>query len=356
MRSLPIFACCGWLTLLACLPAARTQEKPTATVIDPATIAAYEKLGASCHMRAHITDNGLHYSLGFPPSERCVPAVSFGGDPQGELSDISVPFCLRFSHGALTEARLKHLAGLKNLVALDVDGYAITDATLKDVAGIKKLRALTLYNSQLTGVGLKQLAGLQNLTVLHLQGPQLTDAGLKELVDLKKLTVLGLSSPKVTPAGLKELANGKSLRTLALESHLFTDANLRVLREVGLLHKLRQAAGKADARPTSPDEVVTLRLPGEQLTDVGLKEFATFNNLTFLELPDTLVTDTGLKEVAGFKQLSTLVLRQTRVTDAGLTALEPLKNLSYLDLRDTRVTATGLLYLREALPKCNVER
>ena len=55
--------------------------------------------------------------------------------------------------------------------------------------------------------------------------------------------------------------------------------------KVGLLHKLRQAAGKADARSMLPDDVVTLKMSGEQLTDLGLKELATLKNLTFLACP-----------------------------------------------------------------------
>src|SRR5262249_2661328 len=109
MTSLQALAWWGWLTLLACATAAPAQEKPAVPVIDPATIAAYEKLGASCHTRAHITDHGLHYSIGFPPTERCVAAVSFVREPQGELPDMSAPFCLYFAHGALTEAQLKKL-------------------------------------------------------------------------------------------------------------------------------------------------------------------------------------------------------------------------------------------------------
>ena len=144
MKSLQRVAGCSWFTLLACTTAVQAQEKPVVTVLDPATIASYEKLGASCHTRAHITDNGFHYSIGFPPTERCVAAFSFVREPQGELPDVSVPFGLYFAHGALTETQLKKLTSLKNLVALDVDGYAITDATLKDVAGIKKLRGADL--------------------------------------------------------------------------------------------------------------------------------------------------------------------------------------------------------------------
>ena len=46
----------------------------------------------------------------------------------------------------------------------------------------------------------------------------------------------------------------------------------------------------------------------------------------------------------------------TLVTDAGLKELEGLKELTVLDLRKTKVTETGLAYLREVLPKCNVQR
>jgi hypothetical protein len=356
MRSLQRAGLLGGLILLAGSVAARAQEKAAGPIPARATIAAHEKLGGFSGTLAHITDQGFWYSIGLPPTHDSVPAFSYVREPEGDLPDAGVPFCLHFAHGALTGARLKQLAGLKNLVALEADGFAVTDATLKDVARIRKLRVLVLENSQLTGAGLKELATLPDFSVLGLNIPRVTDAGLRELAALKKLTVLGLSSPRVTAAGLKELANVKSLRTLILPAHLVTDANLRALREAGLLHRLYQAAGKGEQRPNSPADVRTLRLGYAHVTDAGLKELAPFRNLTFLDLTEVKVTDAGLKELAGFKKLSTLGLYRTRVTDAGLKELEPLQNLTDLNLRDTRVTAAGLLYLREALPKCRAAR
>jgi hypothetical protein len=306
------------------------QEKASVPSTDP--LAAYQKLGASVHMRFHITDVGYRYSVNVPPTDQSVATISFIREPLGDLLDAGAPFCLHFAHGALTPARLKQLSVLKNLVALDMDGYAVTDVTLKDVAGIKKLRALVLHNSLLTGVGLKELAALPDLSVLHLNVVHLTDEGLKELATLKKLTALGLASRKVSAAGLKQLADVKSLRTLTLDSQMITDANLRALREAGLLHKLRQAVGKGDVRPSSLDEVLSLDLSG------------------------TLVTDGALKELVGLKKLSHLILNHIRVTNAGLKELEPLQGLTHLHLSGTRVTEAGLLYLREALPHCKAVR
>jgi Leucine-rich repeat (LRR) protein len=352
MRTLPSLHWCAGLALLACTTTARSQQGRPVIAND---LAAFEKLGATCHTLANFTEKAFYYSIGIPPLERSVPAISFVREPQGNLPDLTTPFSLYFAHGALTEAQLPQLAGLKNLVALDVDGYAINDATLKQVAGIKKLRALVLHNSLLTGVGLKELSSLPDFSILSLHTPQITDAGLKELAALRKLTVLGLSSPKITAAGLRELAHVKSLQTLTID-HLLTDANLRVLREVGLLHRLRQAVGKGDARPGSPDEVESMTLTAAQITDASLKELAPLRNLTFLDLSSTQVTDAGLKEVASFKKLTALVLANTQVTNAGLTRLEPLQHLTSLNLRNTQVTDAGLLYLREALPQCQVIR
>jgi Leucine-rich repeat (LRR) protein len=354
MKSLRLCIGCGCLALLTVSIPGLAQDK--APVIKPDAKAAYEKLGALGHLRAHITDHGFYHSIGMPPTQDSFVAFEFVREPQGELPDPAIPFSLRFAHGALTEAGLKELGGLKHLVALTADGYAITDETMKDVARITKLRALVIQNSLLTGEGLQELAGLPELTVLDLTVPRLTDAGLAELAALKNLKVLALSGTKVTPAGLKALAKIKGLRTLSLGNQLMTDANLGALREAGLLHKLRNASGKGDTRPASPDDVETLRLPYLPISEAALREFAVLKNVTFLELTSTNVTDAGLKEVARFKKLATLELFKTRVTDAGLKELESLRNLTNLNLRDTEVTSAGLQYLNEALPNCKVHR
>ncbi len=235
-----------------------------------------------------------------------------------------------------------------------------------------------------------------------------TDAGLKNLAHLKTLTTLHLFYTQVTDVGLKELAGFKKLNTLELSDRQLTDTGLRTLREIGLLHALRQAAGADGKRPTTPDDVTTLDLSNTQVTGIGLKELAGLKNLTTLRLdrivqnvtrftdtgvtdtglrtlreigllhalsraagangkrpttPDdvitldlskTLVTDAGLKELAHLKNLTALDLSWTKVTDAGLNELAGLNGLTTLNLSNTPVTRGGVAGLQKALPKCRI--
>lgn len=228
----------------------------------------------------------------------------------------------------------------------------LSDDGVRKIAALKQLQRLTVYaqdNKNITDAGIKDLKQLTNLTHLLLQCPGLTDAGLRELAPLKNLTTLYLVAEGVRGAGLKDLAPLKNLTTLELFYPALNDASLRNLRAIDLLHALNLATAKDGARPKSADEVIAFDLSSTVATDAGLKELASFKNLTTLSLP-AKVTDAGLKEVAQFKNLTTLHLGYAQVTGAGLRELTQLKNLSslFVPFTDSSLRAMreiGLLHL-----------
>ena len=57
----------------------------------------------------------------------------------------------------ITDAGLKHLAALKNLQNLDLNGTQVTDAGLKELAGCKNLHSLDLRETQATEEGVAEL-------------------------------------------------------------------------------------------------------------------------------------------------------------------------------------------------------
>ncbi len=67
------------------------------------------------------------------------------------------------------------------IVRVELSRTKVTDAGLKHLAGLKQLRTLYLDHTKVTDAGLKHLSGLRQLQWLHLGHTQVTDAGLKHL-------------------------------------------------------------------------------------------------------------------------------------------------------------------------------
>jgi hypothetical protein len=90
-------------------------------------------------------------------------------------------------------------------IFVDLSNTKVTDAGLKHIKELNQLIVLSLGNTQVTDAGLKELKGLKQLLLLDLEETKITDTGLKELKELKTLTWLNLHGTKVTDAGIKEL-------------------------------------------------------------------------------------------------------------------------------------------------------
>jgi internalin A len=221
-----IVLCIGVSDLSAQTP---KQTEPTEEQVETAK-KAFEKLGATFNkeegfeqklyvfvMPAQITDKDL----------KNLPAVPF-------------LFVLDFRQAKMTDARLKEIAGIKNLtgVFLPVAENEMTDAGMKEIAKIKDLTALSLESSKVTDAGLKEIAKQKNLKMLALNVAELTDAGLKVVADLENLAILFLDSSKVTDAGLKEIAKLKKLKVLFLNDGKMNDAKLKEIANLKNLKEL----------------------------------------------------------------------------------------------------------------------
>jgi Leucine-rich repeat (LRR) protein len=402
------------------------------TAVDPATVAAYEKMGA-IHGAWGAGDGGLHW--GHYGTK--VPGFEFKTFPAAKLPGVDVPFGLNLSGATVTAADLRMLAHLKTLVLIDFDRAQITDAHLRALREIGLLHALnaasansdphpseytrpnsaqevcgySLYGTQVTDAGLKELAplrnlvwlslahtkagdaglrdmpafpklatlsltgtkvtdaGLRNLPVLpslaelDLDETQVTDAGLRELARFPGLAKLNLAKTQVTSAGLKELAPLKNLCVLDLQGTKLTDdslrhlapfkklarlqvsfpigdAGLRSMRKIDLLHALPMANLGATGRAESAEQVTTLFLGGA-VTDAGLKELFPLKNVDWLNLNGSF-TNAGLRELAPLQKIKWLDIRCPRVTDAGLKELVVLTNLENLGIEDAPITGSGL--------------
>ncbi len=331
----------GVVDLRKAFPSANIE---VATKVDPAMIAAYEKLGATYRFEG-------------------IPVFTFRTNPKTQLPSLATPFWLELTGPDITDAGLKALSGLRTLSILSLNGASkITDVGVKELASLTSLTSLHLGNTQVTDSGLKELAPLGNLVALYLAETRVTDAGLETLVSLTKLEKLFLGSPHVTDAGMKALAAVTSLKTLVLYRTNIGDAGLReltVLRNVGHLDLCQCRITDAGIKDLVRfDKLTWLTLSGTQITDSGLRELtslASSKSLQTLELSDTKVSDAGLKDLAGFQNLTFLSLSHTQITDVGIKELKPLTTLTRLDLLHTKVTESGAATLRKALPHANIE-
>ena len=247
--------------------------------IDPATLAAYEKLGG---VYGGMKPEYGHFEAGREHAENGLPGFHFANFPKEKLPAVDVPFCLDF-RGCENVPNLQELAGLTNLVALDLGRTGVRAAQLKELANLKNLRWLQLedtlprppmmggYRNSMNDATLRSLHEIGMLHVLptaqgkngerprsedevislSVGASEVTDACIKELAGLKNLGELNLAGNKITPKGLRDLAPFKNLTLLFinLDSWDATDETFRVLREIGLLHALWGAREKATSVP-----------------------------------------------------------------------------------------------------------
>jgi hypothetical protein len=103
------------------------------------------------------------------------------------------------------DAGMKELAGMNQLVSLDIDlrKAGVTSAGLKHLSGMKNLKELYLLFGELQDSDLKELASLGSLERLDLRRTNLTDEGLLLLTPMKSLKTLDVSFTKVTGKGAK---------------------------------------------------------------------------------------------------------------------------------------------------------
>ena len=80
----------------------------------------------------------------------------------------------------------------KPIIHVKLSGEDVTDALLKHLAGLKQLQTLYLRETQVTDAGLQHLAGLKQLQELYLDETKVTGKGIADLEKaLPKLAILG---------------------------------------------------------------------------------------------------------------------------------------------------------------------
>jgi WD40 repeat protein len=151
-------------------------------------------------------------------TERCAACAvvhKYGGRTEvkaTEAGHVVVKVDLSGTH--VTDADLKHLAGMAQLSTLALNMTSITDAGLAHLESLPQLEAVALCRTLVSDAGLVHVGRLKRLRLLNLDMTQVTDAGLAHLAHLSQLAVLRLGGTRVSRTGLVQLRHLNQLDQL----------------------------------------------------------------------------------------------------------------------------------------------
>jgi hypothetical protein len=131
----------------------------------------------------------------------------------------------------ITDDGLRHLAGLKRLLYLDLTGAQVRGPGLAHLRSLPELHVVNLNNSSVTDKGIERLSHVCSLFDIDLEGcGRVTDAGLRPLANCPNLRSVGLERTHVTDAGLDALARVKTLELVTLDETRVTEAGIHRLQ------------------------------------------------------------------------------------------------------------------------------
>lgn len=209
---------------------------------------------------------------------------------------------LFLKEGQATDEGLRHVAELSDLETFFAwDAPHLTDAGVEHLAKLRKLRRIHINGSQIGDGALKVFGGLKNLEDLSLQGNQFTDGGIPHLSHLKSLKSLwiGLSQTKLSEVMVPHLSRLENLEELDLQQIPLTDQGVKELKS---LTKIRQLYLYG-----SPDADLTI-------TDTSADVLANFKQLENLGIQNCRMTDDAVRQLAALPKLKSISLEGTEVT------------------------------------------
>lgn len=166
--------------------------------------------------------------------------------------------------------------------------------------------ALVLRNTQVTNAGIRQLEGMSNLLALELSGTKLTDAAIASLNRIPGLSVLDVSRTGITGAGLAMLSR-LNWAALTVDTSQLDAAGLAKLTSLTELNGLGvyDASDATVALLKNIPFQHSLSIQGEQVTSASLpaiKALIQSRTIYSMELLDTQLTE---QEVIELRQVDT---------------------------------------------------
>ncbi|MDR1964637.1 MAG: hypothetical protein LBQ50_12720 [Planctomycetaceae bacterium] len=277
----------------------------------------------------------------------------------GRLVGLKKLKSLRLKNSGITNAAVKTIVeSFPALTSLDISSNTLlTDASLKEIAKLKELVNLNMNYCNFSEFGMMDISSLPKLSTLDIRGNmQIGNSGLGYLAELPSLTALKHLSPAVDDTGLEALTAVKGLTTLEIQDFNITDRAGTFIKQFEKLTNLIvmrcQGFGPSGLLELKGMKLNRLMLRGlPSVNDAGMEVFRELTTLKRLYLSElNSVSDAGILNLVYLKDLDTLDIWEIPITDQSLETISKLANLKTLSIRSTQMTdASADLLL--AMPK-----
>ncbi len=225
----------------------------------------------------------------------------------------------------LTPEQVDALGSCDRLKELLMVSSVMIDEGLAEIARDSLIERLYLFKPKITDAGVKHLAGLKSLKCLELlRVPELTDASLAHLSSLTNLEEINLSRASINGSGLVHLARMERLGTLIIPGSAVDDAGMVNLGRLTGLRKLYIGGDYTDAGLTSLaglSGLTELGIESSRCTDSGLAGLVGLTKLVALSVDGPQVTDAWLDRMAALKSLRNVQIWNAQVSEEAIARL-----------------------------------
>ena len=244
--------------------------------------------------------------------------------------------------GQMTDDLLEDLCHrARTLTALGLSGCRqVTDAGVRHLAGVPSLQHLDLTGTSVTDDGLQVLRHLPALRTLSLAGNRATEEGIGVVAHCDELEHLNLRAPaQIGDAAVRALAGKRKLRHLTIA---LTDAGMPLLHELPAFRSWH--GGDAELSLVGHKSLPNhLALRGT-FTDTGMRHLRGLDGLFSLDIHDSdlTITSAGLEPLISLAHLAVLGVD---AKDDWMPYIARMPHLRSLDAQDTTAGDEGFVAL-----------
>jgi serine/threonine protein kinase len=257
---------------------------------------ALARAGATVQIRDGNVITQIPNGQVLPESAFVLVAIDLHGDAGltdndlSRLTGLSNLDALDLSETPISDAGLVQLTDIASLTRVNLEGTRVTDAGIAHlVRQCPNITRLLIGRTGCLQSVVKHIAVLRQLQHLSLDGLPIADAELSELVQLAHLEELNLSDTKISDRGLTVLGQLAYLSRLTLDRTAISDQGVAAIAAWGRLREL-SLSGCDDVSNAALPRLAGLRLDSlnisgaDQIDDQGLAHLAAVPSLKLVEV------------------------------------------------------------------------